>query len=284
MISQKGTEAKNGFQQLTTFHWATDARFFIKYPLLLNNYLEQSWEFAVFKEKPSLTLKLPFRILSNTDKSPFHQAFQLHQFLQPLHCVRCRVNESGLPVPPRAGWQAAWSSMLLLRQAHCVLQLTARRYPSRICCRFPVDRPWFWPSFPSLCLQYFITFQRHFPSVLGNQPSLLTFFQDLVVKKDQVMPLLDSGLEIVDDMISMDELNQAVILHNLRERYKKSEIYVPGITQRKPGLSSLDLYWEHCCLCESLRRPWAIWRTFNPGISERRTEGATPTTPLFFSS
>ena len=65
-----------------------------------------------------------------------------------------------------------------------------------------------------------------------------------MVKKDQILPLLESSLKTVDDMISLDELNQAVILHNLRERYHRDEIYV-----RRPchSLRSILALADVCC-------------------------------------
>ena len=55
-------------------------------------------------------------------------------------------------------------------------------------------------------------------------PSVLQ--ADIVVKKDQVLPVLESSLRNADDLISLDELNQPVILHNFRERYLNNDIYV----------------------------------------------------------
>lgn len=55
---------------------------------------------------------------------------------------------------------------------------------------------------------------------------LLTSLQEVVVKKDETLPFTESSLKEANDLISLDELNEAVILHNLRARYSRDIIYV----------------------------------------------------------
>eukprot|EP01049_Picozoa_sp_SAG25_P007713 SAG25_NODE_647_length_6214_cov_5.107277_1_plen_127_part_00 len=62
--------------------------------------------------------------------------------------------------------------------------------------------------------------------------------QEFKVETDNgnVMPLHPSSLTAVEDMVSLGDMNNAALLHNLRPRYWEDEIFVRGFP-RFPALA-----------------------------------------------
>jgi len=85
----------------------------------------------------------------------------------------------------------------------------------------------------------------------------------VVVKKDtEMLPVTESSLNEADDLISLDELNEAVILHNLRSRFDRDVIYVllPSSSSSPLLFLSLliDIHRIHGGGAESLPAPRAV--------------------------
>eukprot|EP01125_Pyxidicula_operculata_P015030 TRINITY_DN5079_c0_g4_i1.p1 TRINITY_DN5079_c0_g4~~TRINITY_DN5079_c0_g4_i1.p1 ORF type:complete len:1822 (+),score=626.20 TRINITY_DN5079_c0_g4_i1:45-5510(+) len=71
--------------------------------------------------------------------------------------------------------------------------------------------------------------------------------ETVTVKKDEVISYSEDTLETTDDLITLDELNEAIILHNLKERYKNDAIYTfigPMIISVNP-FKIIEKYGEH---------------------------------------
>eukprot|EP01125_Pyxidicula_operculata_P003352 TRINITY_DN1399_c1_g1_i3.p1 TRINITY_DN1399_c1_g1~~TRINITY_DN1399_c1_g1_i3.p1 ORF type:complete len:1823 (-),score=494.16 TRINITY_DN1399_c1_g1_i3:200-5668(-) len=72
------------------------------------------------------------------------------------------------------------------------------------------------------------------------------FNEESVVSKKEVVILQESSLDVIPDLISISDLHEATLLYNLRERYKKDQIYTyigPMIVSVNP-FKSLPIYNE----------------------------------------
>lgn len=61
----------------------------------------------------------------------------------------------------------------------------------------------------------------------------------LVTKKD-IRLIVEGSLRVVDDLITLDELNEPVLLYNLKERYSEDKIYVCTVSAVSQCLESLS--------------------------------------------
>jgi myosin heavy subunit len=50
--------------------------------------------------------------------------------------------------------------------------------------------------------------------------------KELLAAKKDIQLIVPGSLQVVDDLITLDELNEPVLLHNLKERYLEDKIYV----------------------------------------------------------
>lgn len=52
------------------------------------------------------------------------------------------------------------------------------------------------------------------------------YLQEVLVTKKDIHLIVEGSLRVVDDLITLDELNEPVLLFNLKERYAQDKIYV----------------------------------------------------------
>jgi hypothetical protein len=79
--------------------------------------------------------------------------------------------------------------------------------------------------------------------------------QVLEFKRKFIMKMNEGTLKIVDDMITLDEINEPIILNNIKQRYLKDHIYVRRAylaRSRFPSPLYVDIYRPNARICESI--------------------------------
>jgi hypothetical protein len=97
------------------------------------------------------------------------------------------------------------------------------------------------------------------------------------------MKMNEDSLKIVEDMIKLDEINEPIILNNIRHRYLKDNIYVLPIwllpIPIKIHSYLIDLHWSDVGLGKSVSSLVAVRRTSYPGIRAQQ-KGLYAAAPL----
>lgn len=79
-------------------------------------------------------------------------------------------------------------------------------------------------------------------------PAKPSVVQEVVVPESFVVGVHPDHLKVWSDMVSMGELHEAAILHNLHQRYKKDQIYVSSFVL--PSILFVFLM-SLCTLCSN---------------------------------